>query len=168
MKLLLICLVALLAVINAEYMGLRKATLKLQQNKRAIKSTALTVPEKKSTALTVPEKKSTALTVPEKKSTALTVPEKKSTALALYKPKTSPTQTPVSSNPTSNNGGPRDNNFGMINLIRTNSGWLKINDNDNNNNNNNNINIPVSINGVGNTIVLQLTLVNNNHNYNLN
>jgi len=158
MKLLLICLVALLAVTNAEYMGLRKATLKLQQNKRAIKSTALTVPEKKSTALTVPEKKST----------ALTVPEKKSTALALYKPKTSPTQTPVSSNPTSNNGGPRDNNFGMINLIRTNSGWLKINDNDNNNNNNNNINIPVSINGVGNTIVLQLTLVNNNHNYNLN
>lgn len=134
MKFLLICLAILLVVTNAECTSPKKATLKFQHVRKATKSTALTVPERKSTALT------------------------------LYKPKT----LPISSNPTSNNGGPRDNNFGMINLIKTNSGWLKINDNDNNNNNNNNINIPVSIYGSGNTIVLQLTLVNNNHNYNLN
>jgi len=65
---------------------------------------------------------------------------------------------------TSNNGGPKDNNFGMINLLRNNTGFLKINDNDNNNNNN--VNLPMYQNGTNNTIVWCLTIINNNHNYN--
>lgn len=68
---------------------------------------------------------------------------------------------------TSNNGGPRDNNFGMINLLN-NSGWLKINDNDNNNNNNNNINLPQTINLTNSTVVYQIVILNNNQNHNYN
>jgi len=68
------------------------------------------------------------------------------------------------SNTTSNNGGPQHDNFGMINLIKTNGGCLKINDNDNNNNNN--INIPINLNGTHNNIILYLTIINNNNNIN--
>ena len=68
------------------------------------------------------------------------------------------------SDTTSNNGGPQHNNFGMINLIKTNGGYLKINDNDNNNNNN--INIPINLNGTHNNIILYLTIMNNNNNFN--
>jgi len=68
---------------------------------------------------------------------------------------------------TSNNGGPRDNNFGMINLLN-NSGWLKINDNDNNNNNNNNINLPTYMNLTNSTVIYQIVILNNNQNHNYN
>lgn len=62
---------------------------------------------------------------------------------------------------TSNNGGPRGNNFGMINLIKDTSGWLKINDN-------NNINLPTYLNLVNTTLVFNIVLLNNNTNHNYN
>lgn len=64
---------------------------------------------------------------------------------------------------TENNGGPRDDNFGMINTIRdlNNS---KINDNDNNNNNN--VNVPMYQNGTNNTMSWVVYIINYNYNFN--
>lgn len=58
---------------------------------------------------------------------------------------------------TSNRGGPWDNNFGMINLLRNNSGTIKINDYDNDNN----INLS-TMNNNNCTIIYNITIVNNN------
>jgi hypothetical protein len=60
---------------------------------------------------------------------------------------------------TSNRGGPWDDNFGMINLLKNNSGWIKINDNDNNNN----VNLS-TMNNNNTTIVYNITIVNQNFN----
>lgn len=58
---------------------------------------------------------------------------------------------------TSNRGGPWDNNFGMINLLKNISGSVKINDYDNNNN----INLS-TMNNSNCTIIYNITIVNNN------
>lgn len=55
----------------------------------------------------------------------------------------------------SNRGGPWNDNFGMINLLKNNSGWLKINDNDNN------INLS-TMNNNNSVIIYNITVVNNN------
>ena len=63
------------------------------------------------------------------------------------------------SSPVNNNGGPRDNNFGMINTFQ-NASRIKVCDNDNNNN----INLDATIDGNNNTISYMIYIVNNNFN----
>lgn len=63
--------------------------------------------------------------------------------------------------PISNNGGPKHNNFGMMNFVKMRDGHLVINDN----NNNNNINVPINLsNGSNNVVIMQIYIVNNNLN----
>ena len=70
----------------------------------------------------------------------------------------------------SNSGGPKDDNFGMVNNLKNNTGYQKLNDNDNDNDNNNNPNINISTiqNGSNSTIIYYITINNYNNNTNYN